>query len=502
MSTLTASHGLTLSETGLKLIKAYEGFRPVDRTLVNGQRVVGYGHRLYDEKPQQVSEKEAEKILKDDLRAFEDMVNENVHAPLTQGQFDALVSLAYNIGPKAFLESDTLRALNNGRPLDAANGFDIWRKSVIDGRTYVVDALMRRRTAEKALFLKTSSVAQPASGADLPPVRDEAVALLSTEDALPVFTVSDSNGFVSNVPIDQRSPDLPQKNYGRRRVDGPVGALVLSEVIDENELYPSEAPNLEITEPIETNEDLISEEYMVPQEQRSEDEEADVFIEPPLELSEEDMIQNSIIAEAAADISERLDALIESTEIEEDKITDEWPDALLTVPEPPKSNLVAFPQLRRLGRDVKETQITAPETAKDPSSFQDTPTLLDESDVDAFIDNLIEGDAVRPSVQTETYEETSSIYADPTPSYQNSASRYVDYDAPNPIIKTETSAGYWAITLLGFLILCAAIGVYVFDIFSVLGEWGAPIVLSGAIGGSVMILAGIYYAIKSAFSYN
>jgi len=110
--------------------------------------------------------------LKDDLAPFIDMINENVHAPLSQSQFDALVSFAYNIGPKAFLQSDTLRALNNGRPLDAANGFDIWRKSEIDGKTYVVDALMRRRTAEKALFLRPEGRPVSAPSVDLPPVQD------------------------------------------------------------------------------------------------------------------------------------------------------------------------------------------------------------------------------------------------------------------------------------------------------------------------------------------
>ena len=124
-----------ISDMGLRLIKAYEGYRPVDRTLVSGQRVVGYGHRLMDDNAVILSKKEAEKLLKDDLAPFIDMINENVHAPLSQSQFDALVSFAYNIGPKAFLKSDTLRAINNGRPLDAANGFDIWRKSEIDGKT-------------------------------------------------------------------------------------------------------------------------------------------------------------------------------------------------------------------------------------------------------------------------------------------------------------------------------------------------------------------------------
>ena len=39
----------TVSNMGLKLIKAYEGYRPVDRMLVSGHRVIGYGHRLLDD---------------------------------------------------------------------------------------------------------------------------------------------------------------------------------------------------------------------------------------------------------------------------------------------------------------------------------------------------------------------------------------------------------------------------------------------------------------------
>jgi len=62
------------------------------------------------------------------------MINDSVFAPLSQGQFDALCSLAFNIGPKKFLESDVVRALNNGRVLDAANGFDVWRKGEINGQ--------------------------------------------------------------------------------------------------------------------------------------------------------------------------------------------------------------------------------------------------------------------------------------------------------------------------------------------------------------------------------
>jgi len=217
------SQKLKISDTGLKLIKAFEGYRPVDRELVTGQRIVGYGHRLYSHDAVIMNKTEAEEVLRSDLEPFEDMINTEVHAPITQSQFDALCSFAFNIGPKAFLKSDTLRALNNGRPLDAANGLDVWRKSEIAGKTYVVDALMRRRTAEKALFLRTERDLA-AGREDLPPVKDTTIEGLSTEDAYPVFTEEDAETIVSSAPYSARfSP-------ARRREDGPAGVLQLSEL--------------------------------------------------------------------------------------------------------------------------------------------------------------------------------------------------------------------------------------------------------------------------------
>jgi len=148
------AHAFKLSDFGLKLIKAYEGFRPAETTLVSGQRVIGYGHRYLPDEEPMITREKAESLLIEDLEPYEAMINESIYAPLSQSQFDALVSLSYNIGPRAFMASNVLHCLNNGRPLEAAASFDEWRKSVIEGKTYVVDALVRRRTAEKALFLR------------------------------------------------------------------------------------------------------------------------------------------------------------------------------------------------------------------------------------------------------------------------------------------------------------------------------------------------------------
>ena len=57
---------------------------------------------------QKISQKQAEEFLKDDLKTFEAAVNNYVKVPLTQGQFDALVSFSFNVGNEALRTSTLL----------------------------------------------------------------------------------------------------------------------------------------------------------------------------------------------------------------------------------------------------------------------------------------------------------------------------------------------------------------------------------------------------------
>lgn len=142
------------SQAGLDVIKAFEGFRARSELLPNGRWIIGYGHVRRAKKGLRVSKSEAEAILREyDLPPVERFVMRCVLAPTTQNEFDALVSLAFNIGPKAFASSDVVASLNGGNRLEAAQGFDAWRRAKIGGRVQIVDALVRRRAAEKALFL-------------------------------------------------------------------------------------------------------------------------------------------------------------------------------------------------------------------------------------------------------------------------------------------------------------------------------------------------------------
>ena len=150
-------------ETGLNLIKAYEGLRlsaqaesmPGD---VPGDRnselwTVGYGHKATAARGMTVTEREATRLLGDDIQPIEDLIRTTVRAPLNQNEHDALVSLIFNIGEENFRRSTVLSKLNDGDKLAAAEAFERWTRARVDGKLVKLDGLVRRRAAEKSLFL-------------------------------------------------------------------------------------------------------------------------------------------------------------------------------------------------------------------------------------------------------------------------------------------------------------------------------------------------------------
>jgi lysozyme len=156
-----------ISRPGLELIKSFEGFRRKSARLPGGRYVVGYGHIRSAREGVEVSEADAEALLRYDLLPVEAAVNEWTFAPLTQNQFDALCSFAFSIGVKTFRRSDVLRRINEGAMLQAAAALDMWRRVELDGEGVIVDALVRRRAAEKALFLQPADGHVPAPSAVL-----------------------------------------------------------------------------------------------------------------------------------------------------------------------------------------------------------------------------------------------------------------------------------------------------------------------------------------------
>jgi lysozyme len=142
-----------VSAAAIALIKRFEGLRPTAIQLDDGRWSIGYGHTRSAREGAQVSEEDADDLLTYDLVEVEATINELVFTPLTQNQFDALASFVFNIGAPAFRHSSVLRRLNEGALLQAACAMEIWRKADFEGERIVIDALVRRRATEKALFL-------------------------------------------------------------------------------------------------------------------------------------------------------------------------------------------------------------------------------------------------------------------------------------------------------------------------------------------------------------
>lgn len=144
------------SAHGLSLIKAMEGFRRYPYRCPAGVPTIGYGSTRYanglpiklSDPP--ISEADAVALLAVTLRQFEDAVTNSVSRELDQNEFDALVSLCYNIGPAAFSRSTIVKLLNQGvKKTDVADQFLRWTKA--NGK--VLAGLVARREAERALFL-------------------------------------------------------------------------------------------------------------------------------------------------------------------------------------------------------------------------------------------------------------------------------------------------------------------------------------------------------------
>lgn len=169
------------SRDGLEFIKRFEGLQEKAVKLSDGSWSVGYGHVRSAHEGKEVSEKDAEALLQYDLQEVEEVINSQVLTPLNQNQFDALVSFAFNIGLESFEQSELLGSLNEGQLLRAAESMEQWRKARVGGKLLVVDALVRRRAAEKALFLTPDGGHRSASSIRVRPSMDSSVPVENLE---------------------------------------------------------------------------------------------------------------------------------------------------------------------------------------------------------------------------------------------------------------------------------------------------------------------------------
>ena len=139
-----------ISQSGLDLIKSFEGFSATPYADASGQSI-GFGHFILpgESFPSAISEAQATDILLSDSAKAQKAISDYVTVPLNQNQYDALTSFIFNVGVYAFANSTLLRVLNTGDYVGAAGEFQRWNKS----GGVVNDALVQRRAAEATLFL-------------------------------------------------------------------------------------------------------------------------------------------------------------------------------------------------------------------------------------------------------------------------------------------------------------------------------------------------------------
>lgn len=153
---MNMNYHMKTSQTGLDLIKKWEGCILKQYICPAGKPTIGIGHVvLPSEKfPEKITEKDALDILAKDVSRFEKAIYENVKIPLNQNQFDALVCFLFNTGEGGIVGSGLQRALNSGDFSKAPEEIMKWCKFRDKGVMKVNVGLQNRRKSEVELFVK------------------------------------------------------------------------------------------------------------------------------------------------------------------------------------------------------------------------------------------------------------------------------------------------------------------------------------------------------------
>lgn len=137
------------SQRGIDLIRQFEGERLSAYLCPAGIPTIGVGHTGPDvHMGTRITAAQSEALLKQDLAKFETGVEKLVTHPITQDQFDALVSFSFNLGLGALKGSTLLKKLNAGDFQGASNEFSKW----VNAGGQRLAGLVRRRAAEQMLF--------------------------------------------------------------------------------------------------------------------------------------------------------------------------------------------------------------------------------------------------------------------------------------------------------------------------------------------------------------
>jgi lysozyme len=156
------------SDKGLIAIARHEGLIPAPYLDVAGVWTFGIGHAETAGTPPNPSQmprgmpadidaaiRQSFALFRARIGLYEDAVNRAVTVPLRPHEYDALVSLCYNIGAGGFQRSSVVRHMKNGHRERAADAFLAWNKARVDGELRAVPGLTARRKEERIMFLES-----------------------------------------------------------------------------------------------------------------------------------------------------------------------------------------------------------------------------------------------------------------------------------------------------------------------------------------------------------
>jgi lysozyme len=139
-----------ITQTGIDFIKRFEGFSCKVYICPAGYPTIGYGHVIRADETfnAAITEEAASALLRTDVSAAEAAVRRLINVPLTDGQFDALVSFTYNLGAGALQRSTLRRKVNRADHAAASAEFLKW----VWAGGKKLPGLVKRRAAEAQLY--------------------------------------------------------------------------------------------------------------------------------------------------------------------------------------------------------------------------------------------------------------------------------------------------------------------------------------------------------------
>ncbi len=158
---------MRISQNCLDIIRKWEGYRTDAYLDPVGIPTIGYGTIKYPDgrkvsMGEKVTKAQAEEYLAFEVdKVVKALATHLKNVAVNQNQFDAIVSLCYNIGVGGFSGSTILKKLKAGDLAAAAAGFDLWNKGTVKGVKKVLPGLTNRRREERALFEKAGPGGDP-----------------------------------------------------------------------------------------------------------------------------------------------------------------------------------------------------------------------------------------------------------------------------------------------------------------------------------------------------